>query len=374
MINGRLLALTATILLATTVANAGDSPTKKPAPSRAPAPAPAIKLSPESATVDTILDQAVKNIAARYNLNEAQTAKTAEIMRREVNQFLRTHEEKVWPVIRDLIQAQLGNKPPDDKAMMERVGKAAGSLMGLVEEAILRGNEEWRMYLNPEQKRMHDYDLGEMDRTFKELETNFQAWGQGKPNAGPLFPPPPPPNQSPPRPRLPSQGLPEPEIEIFRPTLFETFVEEFIKKYQLDKAQIEAARSILAEFRSKANDFKNSKKDELKKIALAMRTAHEQADRKKLRTAEAKRKTLLEPIHELFGEMNQRLTALLTTVQVQRFASADTANPTQTPTDASAKSNRTSDGSDKSEASTTKSANSDASAPKGTTPAQENDG
>lgn len=284
--------------------------------------APNIELTPDSATIDSILNQAVKNIAARYNLNEAQTEKTNEIMRREVYKFLQTHEEKVWPIIRDLIQAQLGNKPPNDKDVMQRIGKAAGPMMQMVEEAILRGNEEWRMYLSPDQKRMHDYDLSEMERTFEQLEQNFQSWAEAKPNDGPLFPPPPPPQLSPQRPKKPSDGLPEPEIEFFRPTLFETFVEEFIEKYKLDKSQIETARSILVEFQGKANDFKNSKKSELKQIALAMRVAHEQADRKKLQAAEAERKALLEPVHRLFGEMNDRLMALLTTAQVERHAAA----------------------------------------------------
>jgi len=330
MIMRRYVTLTSVVLLTVSVATAGESRNRKPGASKKAkqkTSAPAVQLSAKSVTVDTILDQAVKNIAARYNLNEAQTAKTAEIMRREVNDFLRTHEEKVWPIIRDLLQAQLGNKPPNDKEMIKRIGKAAGSMMGSVEEAILRGNEEWRMYLDPEQKRMHDYDLAEMDRTFKQLEANFDAWAEGKPNPGPLFPAPPPPQLSPPRPRQPARGLPEPEIEIFRPTLFETFVEEFIKKYQLDKAQIETARSILVEFQGKANDFKNFKKDELKAIALEMRTAHEQADRAKLRDAEAKRKKLLVPVHELFAEMNGRLMSLLTTAQIQRFASTEAENP-----------------------------------------------
>jgi hypothetical protein len=288
-----------------------------------PAPQGGIALSPDSATIDKIMEQAVHNIAARYNLNEAQKKKTAEIMKREVTRFLQEHEETVWPIIRDLLTHQLGNVTPNDPEVAKRIGKAAGSLMGKVEEAILRGNEEWRMYLSPEQKRMHDYDLAEMDKTFRELNANFEAWAEGKPKDAPLFPPPPAPELSPPRPRMPSDGLPEPEIEVFRATLFETYVEEFIKKYQLDKAQIEAARSILDEFHGKADDFKTSKKDELKKIALDLRRAHETSDRQLLRESEAKRKQVLEPVYVLFNEMTGRLQSLLTTSQIQRFAASD---------------------------------------------------
>ena len=39
-------------------------------------------------------------------------------------------------------------------------------------------------------------------------------------------------------------------------------VAEFIKEYELNEGQITAARSILVEFKGKANDFKNAKKKE----------------------------------------------------------------------------------------------------------------
>jgi len=296
------------------------------------APAPAAKPSgssvlgtpltatPDSATVEKIMEQAVRNISRRYNLNQAQTQKTSEIMTREVHKFLREHESEVWPVIRDLLASQLGAKPPESGEDAKRIGKAARPLFKLAKEAILRGNEEWRMYLTPEQKRMHDYDLTEMDKTFEKVERSFSSWEKGDEGRGPLFPDPPPPNLGPARPKLPPEGLPEPEVEIFRPSLFETFVEEFIKKYQLDKGQIDSARSILTEFSAKAEDFKNSKKDELRAIAADLRAAHEQANREKLLEAEAARKKLLEPIYELFGQMNERLMALLTTAQLERYA------------------------------------------------------
>ena len=121
---------------------------------------------PESATVEKIMQQAVRNISRRYNLNEAQTEKTQEIMQREVHRFLREHENEVWPLIRDLLASQLGAKPPSNVDEVKRIGKAARPLAQLAREAIYRGNSEWRMYLTPEQKSTHDYDLGQMEETF----------------------------------------------------------------------------------------------------------------------------------------------------------------------------------------------------------------
>ena len=62
------------------------------------------------------MKQAVRNIAARYNLNDKQTEFTDELMTREVHRFLREHEAVIWPLIRDLLAAQL--RPPEDRQKM----------------------------------------------------------------------------------------------------------------------------------------------------------------------------------------------------------------------------------------------------------------
>ena len=49
-----------------------------------------------------------------YNLNDEQSAKTQEIMQREVMRFLKEHEDEVWPIIRELLGAKglaLGGLP-----------------------------------------------------------------------------------------------------------------------------------------------------------------------------------------------------------------------------------------------------------------------
>ena len=289
-------------------------------PAQPPSPAPKPTAQPTSintATIDKIMEQAVRNISRRYNLNDEQRKKTDEIMRRDVLQFLREHENEVWPLIHDLFRS--GLKPPENMDDVQRIGKAARPLSKLAKEAILRGNEEWRMYLTAEQKRLHDYDLAEMDKTFEQIDRNFEQWTNGEPPEGSLFPPPPRPELGPPRPTKPTEGLPPPEVDVFDPrTIFDTFVEEFIKEYKLNEGQADSARSILAEYKAKANDFRNAKKLELTKIAQEMKTSIEGRDRKRIAAAEVERKKLLAPVYELFGQMEDRLSALLTTAQIER--------------------------------------------------------
>jgi hypothetical protein len=280
----------------------------------------------DSVTIEKIMDQAVKNISRRYSLNDVQSAKTAEIMKRGVHEFLAEHEDDVWPLIRELLAS--GLRPPENIEDVRRIGKAARPLAELAHRAIIQGNDEWRTLLNAEQKRLHDYDLAEMEKTFNQIDDNFEKWAMGAPPDGSFFPPPPSPELGPPQPKKPDDGqLPPPEVEVFDPrTIFDTYVEEFIKDYALDEAQIVTARSILDEFKSKANDFRNAKKQELAKLAEDMRAALEGRDRAKMTELEAERKELLSPVYELFGQMEERLMALLTTAQKERPASAGRAS------------------------------------------------
>jgi len=311
----------------------GGEPPSSPAPPTTP-PVEAPKTAeppplPTAATIETMMEEAVKNIARRYNLNDAQREETNKLMKREVNRFLKEHESEVWPVIRDLLASQLGAKPPDREEMM-RIGKAAKPLAALAKEAIFKANEEWRIYLAPEQKQVHDYDLAEMEKQFKEIDKNFGSWVEGRPTEHGIFPPPEPADRGPRRPKQPPAGLPEPEVETFRLTVFDTFVEEFIKDYRLDQGQIDSARSILSEFKAKANDFKKAKQEELTKIASEQKAAIEAHDREKIAEAETARKKLFEPIYALFGQMEERLQGLLTTTQIELHA-AGRRGPALTP-------------------------------------------
>ncbi len=287
--------------------------------------------APAAATIDAIMEQAVRNIAARYNLNDVQAESTRQLMKRDVYKFLKEHENEVWPAIRDLLAAQLGAKPPDSREDVMRIGKASRPLAKLAEEAIFRANEEWRLILTQQQKDMHDFDLVEMRKTFEVIDKNLGGWEEGDPLENRIFP-----DQKqligrqPPRPHRPRKGhLPEPTVEFFDPhPIFETLVEEFIKEYELDEGQITSARSILEEFKVKANDFRDAKKLELAKIAVQQQDALARRDLKAIKQTNAAHKKLLEPVYELCDEMDGRLKGLLTTSQIQRHAEKSKARET----------------------------------------------
>ena len=272
-------------------------------------------------TVERIVDQAVINIGVRYNLNNDQLEKTGLIMKTYVNKFLKEHEEEIWPAIRELLASNL--KPPDSEADLRRLGASARKLAKLAHKAVKDGNAEWRKILTDEQKKTHDYDLAELDKTFAQMDQNFGAWEDGRSTDESIFP-----NRQrqlasaskgPPTPPRPPEGLPSGKRDPFELSVFDAFVEGFIKDYELDGAQIESARSILKEIKAKARDFQANKKKAFAEIEKERNRAIAEKDAKKRREADAKRKKLIEPVYKLFADMEGRLKGLLTTVQVERF-------------------------------------------------------
>jgi hypothetical protein len=161
-----------------------------------------------------------------------------------------------------------------------------------------------------------------MKTTFEKIDRNFAEWEAGRPPEEGLFPTPQLEGRQPARPIKPPED--KPIKVIFDPeSIFATLVEEFIKDYELDEGQITAARSILQEFKAKANDFKDSKKLEFAKIATQQQKAITDRDLDAIKKAAAAHKKLLKPIYELCGQMGDRLEGLLTTAQIQRHAEKD---------------------------------------------------
>ena len=272
--------------------------------------------------VDSILDKAVKNIALRYNLNDEQTRRTAEMMNTRVKRFLDEHQDEIWPLIRDLAMYQRKGAAPDAQAA-RRLGPLASKILKEAEEEIFRSNEEWGEWLTAEQRRVHEYDLREMKKTFRAMGSNFEQWEAGRVASRSVFPQPKPLVDEPPTPPKPPAGvLPSRKSkEESGPMLvnhFEAYVQKFIADYQLTGTQREAVRSILREIVERTDAFRDSHKKDLQAIKTKLAKAADQADRRRL-TAELRR--LTKPLDDLFAEFKTRLDQIPDQAQRERYAS-----------------------------------------------------
>lgn len=264
-----------------------------------------------------ILEMAVKNLAKRYNLNEEQTAYTHEMMTTRVNGFIKDHRADVWPLLRDLMMLQRdGAVPSEDTA--RRLGPVALKIIEEAKGEIYSSNEEWRDILTPDQKRMHDWDLREMDKTFETMETNFESWRDGQPDTEEIFPTE---SRSRKRPRKPAKPgrtgtyHPSRANDLERDDQFDLYVKKFTKDYVLKSDQIEAANSILREIKQRAASFRQNNSEKISEIRekLTKPKVSERAFWDK------KRRELMKPIRDLFAEMKSRLDKIPDDAQRERF-------------------------------------------------------
>ena len=116
--------------------------------------------------VSSILEMAVDNLGRRYNLNDTQKAYTNNMMQTRVTRFIRDHQDEVWPILRSLLLHQQQGTLPDQETA-KRMGPRVLKLMHEAKKEIYESNSEWREILTDDQKRMHDWDLKEMDKTFE---------------------------------------------------------------------------------------------------------------------------------------------------------------------------------------------------------------
>lgn len=262
--------------------------------------------------VDAIMQQAVENISMRYNLNRSQHELTQEMMKQGVSRFLREHQDEIYPLIRDLTRARFSGQNLTEE-QRRRIGKAAKPLVQAAKKAILDANSQWREILSEEQKKLHNWDLHEMDGQFEEIDNRFRQMSEGKAVDNPIFPEPKPKTPEPPRPPkpvekiLPSQG---PVVERPEDVAFDVCVQKFIKDYKLDAAQQESARSILREYKLYAQVYRDSHKEELAGAERKANEARNSGDIEKAKEAEAEQERLNARIRQFLEEMRQRLMSI----------------------------------------------------------------
>lgn len=269
--------------------------------------------------VDALTEQAVKRIAFRYNLNDEQTEFTRDMMNTRVKKFLDDHQDDIWPLIRDLAYYQRQGQLPDSPTA-QKLAPVALNILREARDEIFRSNEEWGDILSPDQKRVHDYDMNEMQRTFEMMNGNFKKWETGDLADGSIFPTTKRLVNDPPRPPKPEGGAlgehPRDPQGLLLDSHFDAYVEKFITDYQLTPPQQDAARSILREIKKRSADFRDTHGEELNAIKDELAKADSPEKRREIN--ERRRKSTA-PLDDLFHEFKTRLDQIPDQAQRERF-------------------------------------------------------
>ena len=265
--------------------------------------------------VDSMIRQAADNVSRRYNLNPEQTEFTRKMMFERVTRFLAENEEAIWPLVRDLARQQITGKPPGPE-VAKRIGEAALPIVEMAKKTIYEANEEWGEILSEEQKRLHEFDLKEMEGQFAQINKNFEEFRGGKPKLNPMFPEYEPKASEPPRPKRPGSLRTSTSRQEDR---WDRYVQDFIRKYRLDPGQKGSANSYLRELKQRAADHRASKAEGFKAVEKRFNDAVASGDLKKRMAAKRDELVLNKPIEDMFEELKGRLDKIPTPGQKKAY-------------------------------------------------------
>lgn len=290
-----------------------DKPKRPDPPSGVKATARTHPNHPMLWDVDAMMDEAVKQISRRYNLNPQQEEYTRLLLTQRVRSFLEEHETEVRELLQESMDMRTGVRANDATAKMVWASRAL-PLYEKAAQAILDGNKEWGEILDDEQKVIHEKDLKLMDTNFKAVTRTLTVWKDGKdPSTGTLVG-----NKGAvdgQDPRTSTGG--SPVVIENTEDHWMSYVSLFIQAYGLDeKAKNSAREKIHKEQYAKARQYRELKKDQfaaLKRMRAEADKKDETDPRKKferLSKIADEQHELERPIREMFVEMDRRLKAL----------------------------------------------------------------
>jgi len=277
---------------------------------------------------EQMMEDAVKQIATRYGLNQEQEDYTRLVLTQRTREFLKTYEADIRELLKESIDMRLGLKK-SSKDAFKKWAERAKPIYEAAMKAIKEGNDEWRGILDEKQKQVHDADLAAMDTSFKAVTGMLDRWKTGNVSDAELaFQTPK--AQSKGNPRLASGGdqtgvVSDPAGNVYTKLPEDEWIKylgQFIMAYKLDDVQRSGATSIHRGLNQQATNYRTSRRAEFDEVAAQERNGtFDGPDGAKRQAAlKARRDKLEEPIHGLFVVMVNRLHALLTEDQKSKVS------------------------------------------------------
>lgn len=272
--------------------------------------------NPEMWNIEAMMEEAVTQIARRYNLSEPQENYTRLLLKKRTIAFLEVNEKDVRELLKESIDLRTGTKPPSFEAYMKWAVRAA-PIYAEASKAIIEGNDEWRAILNDEQKKTHDADLSLMRTNFDQVGKTMEEWQKGNTPVG-RAPGTAPGEGGPGVVGNPQQGqklIVPPAIVRREPEdNWLAYANLFIDTYRLDEKQANAARDrVHKDMKDQAIKYRQKHKAEFEAVETGTKLAG--ASKMKIQETAAKKVELEKPVREMFMDMDRRLDGLVDSKQ-----------------------------------------------------------
>jgi hypothetical protein len=305
-----------------------DTPAQKPAvvPAQKPAEQPA-KLEglwPSPTQMDQFLRRWAQDIGHRHELNETQKVKVEEAVVKRWSTFLDNNRGQIQPLVNEFIELRMGVEPPS-KQRVQDWAKRATPVFEQFRGQLEQGKAEVREILDPLQRAKFDVEAMAYGAMMTSTEQRLKKWESGEFDAREFWQPTPSQRRemrqerdrqrvdrkagaAGAKPDQRERDHIELELEVW-----DQYVEQFIRLYDLDEAQRTTALSCLSELKQRALAHRDHRKEDIAK--LEKRIKEHKGSEEDLAEIKKQLAELYGPIDDMFGELKRRLESIPTAEQ-----------------------------------------------------------
>lgn len=255
----------------------------------------------------------VSGLTRIYNLDEKQEKYTELLLTQRLKRFLGQHDREVRSLFSEYFAYQTSGQLPPREAAKE-FAQRARPMLSAIHQEIMDGNLTWRRILNDQQRKIHDRDLDNIDKTFDKYDEQFTRWSRGQVEPGDFL----------------GGADGQPRRPMNAEDAWAYYVRRFIEDYRLDQSQQETALSILRELRKEAATYREAHQSDFDKIdaqyaeltGIDPKTDPEPYERakKEMRKLDAQRERIARYINvSLFNRLKHKLKSIPRSDQREAF-------------------------------------------------------
>lgn len=308
-----------------------EQPPQEP-PDSAIDSAPMEGLWPSPKLMDQLLRRRALEIGEQLDLDETQRARIERDFVKRWTTFLNENRPRIQPLLNEFIELRTELEPPQ-KEKIQAWAERAMPVFQQVRQQIDEGASEVRGVLRPMQRAKFDLRAGAFKAGVFMAEQKLKTWQSGEFAPKDFWEP----TRSKRREMreerrqrqsqrqtepVPRQSESETGDQVaLELNAWERYVQEFIKRYDLDEAQRTTVLSCLSELKQRAIAHRDRRRDDITR--LEQRIAQHDGSKDDIAAIEEQLVELYGPIDDMFAELKTRLEATLTTEQRAKLTESD---------------------------------------------------
>lgn len=276
---------------------------------------------------ELLLKRWAEDISVQFDLNAEQKEKVRERVVRRWTGYLNENRSKILPVVNEFIEMRLELEPP----AKERVQKWADSALPLMDgfrQQLREGQSEFREMLTFKQRAKFEIEAMKFEAGLALAESKLKQWKEGEYKVEELWDPP----RAERRRRRAEQEKKEAEVKPAEPDdqialevkRWEEYVAEFVKLYDFDQGQRDAALSCLTELRERALAHRDRRKDDIARLESRIQSPSN--SKEDLQELKKQLDELYGPVDDMFKDLRSRLEQIPTVAQRESVSQKNETN------------------------------------------------